>query len=295
MARLPYDFYDCLDTDKTAPTFDAEAAYAFLADRSDIICDTRLAHWRGEIDDTDFWKVFSQYQGVNGGFKGGLDPDYTGDIGSIHTTIEAMRIMVAHQQFDGPYITKTLNFLHSTVMPDGTWQEIPDVLNDPRCPDWYQPAQFRIYETSCLAGYGLEMGALDLWTNAVRYIRQAWMDMPYAETAHPYWAVLLLLGKSNTSSDRSITLDALDNLGAFVRRHKLDPYDCSAVVEILNTLEFPEVNDMLVRILDMLGAAQDPEDGGIRTEYGDALRPLATFNALMSVALMMQRGLVNAD
>ena len=295
MARLPYDYYECLDNDNQAPTFDAEAAYAFLADQSDILCDTRLAHWRGEIDDADFWKVLSQYQGVNGGFKGGIDPDYVGDIGSIHSTIEAMRIMVAHQQFDGPYVEKTLNFLHTTVLPDGTWQELPDVLNDPRCPKWYQPAQFRIYETSCLAGYGLEMGAIDLWTNAVRYIRQAWMDMPYAETAHPYWAVLLLLGKSNNSSDRSITLDALDNLGAFVRRHKLDAYDCSAVVEILNNLEFPEVNDMLVRILDMLGAAQDPDDGGIRTEYGEDLRTLATFNALMSVALMMQRGLVNAD
>jgi hypothetical protein len=102
-----------------------------------------------------------------------------------------------------------------------------------------------------------------------------------------------LLGRSTTSSERSIALDALDNLGSFIRRHKIDAYDCSAVVEILSTLDFPEVDDMLVRVRDMLGAAQDPEDGGIRTEYGENLRNTATFNALMAVAILMQRGLID--
>ena len=295
MPRVPYDYYDCLDKAEPAPIFDAEAAYDFLERSNDILCNTRLAHWRREIDDDAFWQVLSQYQGINGGFKGGLDPDYTGNIGSIHSTIEAMRIMVAHQQFGGPYVDKTLGFLRSTVLPDGTWQEIPEVLANPECPDWYQPAQFRIFETSCIVGYGLELGAADLWANAIRYIRQAWMDMPFADTAHPYWAVLLLLGRSTNSSDRSIALDALDNLGVFIRRHHLDAYDCSTVVEVLCGLEYPEADDMLVRILDMLGAAQDPKDGGIRTEYGDALRPAATFNALMAIALMMQRGVVDQE
>lgn len=288
----PYDYYDCLEGGKSAPAFDAEAAYEFLSRNSDPVNDIRLSHWRGDVSDTEFWDVLHKYQASNGGFMGGLDPDYQGEIGSIHTTIEAMRIMVAHQQYEGPDVEKVLAFLRSTVQPDGTWQELPDVLASPRCPSWYQPAQFRIYETSCLAGYALEFGAYDLWTNAVKYVRQAWMQMPYAETAHPYWAVLLLLGRSTTSADRSITLDALENLGTFVRRHKLDAYDCSAVVEILNGINMPEVDDMLVRVLAMLGAAQDPMDGGIRTEYGDSLRTTATFNALMAVALMMQRGLV---
>jgi hypothetical protein len=290
----PYDYYDCLEGGKSVPSFDAEAAYAFLSRHSDPINDIRLSHWRGDVSDSEFWDVLHKYQAANGGFMGGLEPDYQGDAGSIHTTIEAMRIMVAHQQYEGPDIEKVLEFLRSTVQADGTWQELPEVLSSPRCPAWYQPAQFRIYETSCLAGYALEFGAYDLWTNAVRYVRQAWMQMPYADTAHPYWAVLLLLGRSTTSADRSITLDALENLGTFVRRHKLDAYDCSAVVEILNGINMPEVDDMLVRIWAMLGAAQDPADGGIRTEYGDALRTTATFNALMAVALMMQRGLVDS-
>ena len=293
MSRIPYEYYNCLNNAEPAPTFDAEAAYGFLEKNGDILCNTRMAHWRGEISDADFWQVLSQYQGINGGFKGGLDPDYTGNVGSIHSTIDAMRIMVAHQQFEGPYVDKTLDFLRSTVLPDGSWQEIPEVLANPHCPEWYQPAQFRIYETACLVGYGLELGAADLWAGAIRYIRQSWMDMPFSETAHPYWAVLLFLGRSTHSSDRSIALDALDNLGVFIRRHKLDAYDCSTVVEILSGLEYPEVNDMFVRILDMLGAAQDPDDGGIRTEYGDALRPSATFNALMAIALMMERGIVD--
>ncbi|MBQ1926921.1 MAG: hypothetical protein II767_05200 [Proteobacteria bacterium] len=294
MSHVPYDYYERLEgPDK--PEFDTEAAYAFLSSHSDPINDMRLKHWSGDIDDVSFWDVMETYRGANGGFKGGLDPDYLGDVGSVHTTIEAMRIMVAHQQFEGPHVDETLEFVRSVMQPDGTWQEIPDVLANPRCPAWYQPAQFRIYETSCIAGYGLELGAYDLWTNAVRYVRNAWMQMPFAETAHPYWAVLLLLGRSTTSSDRSIALDALDNLGAFIRRRKIDAYDCSAVVEILNGLDFPEIDDMLVRVYRMLGAAQDPDDGGIRTEYGSGLRAGATFNALMAVALLMQRGLIGND
>ena len=291
MSHVPYDYYELLENGD-APDFDAEAAYNFLSRHSDPINDIRLAHWRGDVSDDELWEVLNRYRGVNGGFMGGLDPDYTGDVGSIHTTIEAMRIMVAHQQFDGPDIDRTIDFLHDTMQPDGTWQEIPEVLAHPKCPAWYQPAQFRIYETSCLAGYALEFGALDLWTNAVRYVRQTWMQMPYAESSHPYWAVLLLLGRSTTSSDRSIALDALDNLGAFVRKRQIDAYDCSTVVEILNSLEYPEADDMMIRVYHMLGAAQDPSDGGIRTEYGEQLRTTATFNALMAVALMLQRGLL---
>lgn len=291
MPLLPYDYYNCLEKNE-APEFDAEAAYDFLNQHSDPVNDIRLAHWRGDVDDRAFWDVLEQYRGQNGGFMGGIDPDYTGDVGSIHSTIEAMRIIVAHQQFEGPGVDRTLEFLRNTVRPDGTWQEIPEVLSNPKCPKWYQPAQFRICETACIAGYGLELGATDLWTMAVRHIRQIWMQMPYAETAHPYWAVLLLLGRSQTSSDRSITLDALENLGSFIRRHNIDAYDCSAIVEILNGIDYPEVDDMLIRLIHMLGAAQDPADGGIRTEYGDGLRTTATFNALMAFALMMQRGLI---
>ena len=289
----PYDYYDSLESGQ-AHAFDAEAAYDFLSKNGDPINDIRLEHWRGDVDDEAFWDVLEQYRGQNGGFMGGLDPDYTGEIGSIHTTIEAMRIMFAHQQFEGPHVDLTLDFLRRTVLPDGTWQELNEVINDPKCPNWYHPAQFRICETACLAGYALEMGAADLWTGAVRYIRQTWLQMPFSETAHPYWAVLLLLGRSTTSSDRSIVLDAMDNLNVFIRKRKIDAYDCSAIVEILNVLEYPEVDDMMMRLMDMLGAAQD-EDGGIRTEYGDGLRATATFNALMAMALLMQRGLVVED
>lgn len=133
MPRLPYDYYDLLTTGH-APAFDAEAAYRFLSEHHDPLCDMRLAHWRGDIDDAEFWRVMRQYQGANGGFKGGIDPDYTGDVGSIHSTIEAMRILIAHQQFDGEEIGKLLDFLHATVLPDGSWQEIPEVLQNPKCP-----------------------------------------------------------------------------------------------------------------------------------------------------------------
>lgn len=292
MPRLPYDYYDRL-VDGTAMNFAPDGAYSFLSAHPDPLYDMRIAHWRGDIDDAQFWQTMDQYQAPNGGFMGGIDPDYTGKVGSIHSTIEAMRILVAHQQFEAPQITKMLEFLRATVLPDGSWQELPEVLATPGCPAWYQPAQFRICETCCIAGYALEFGAYDLWTNAVRYVRQTWLQMPDAPSSHPYWAALLLLGRSTASSDRSIALDALDNLNAFIRNRRIDPWDCSAVVEILIGLDTLDVHETLSRLYALIGAAQSREDGGIYTEYGDSLRTGATFNALMAVALLMQNGIVS--
>ncbi|MCL2326011.1 MAG: hypothetical protein FWC40_05895 [Proteobacteria bacterium] len=292
----PYSYYEVLDIPGLKPpVFNTEAAYEFLRVCDDPICNIRLAHWRSVVNDEVFWRALEQYQAANGGFKGGIDPDYTGDAASIHSTIEAMRIMVTHHQVDVPQAAQTASFLRQTVMPDGTWQELPEVLAAPECPAWYHPAQFRVYETACIAGYGLEIGLADLWPMAVRYIRQVWTQMPFADTVHPYWAVLLLLGRSPAGADRSIALDALDNLGIFVRKHKIDAYDCSTIVEVLDALEYAEINEIMVRILGMLGAAQDKNDGGIMTEYGEKLRPSATFNALMAVAIMRQRGLVDEN
>ncbi len=288
----PHPYYDSLDSGNAQP-FDTDAAYAFLAKHSDPINNIRFAHWSGEADDNQLWQVLEAYQSAEGGFKGGIDPDYTGEVGSIHSTIEAMRILVAHHQLEAPQVGRMADFIRQMAQPDGSWEELPEVLETPQCPKWYKPAKFRIYETSLIAGYGLDLGLSDIWPQAVRYVRQTYPQIPLDETPHPYWAVLLLLGRSQASADRSIALDAFDNLGMFVRRRKIDPYDCSTVVEILDSLDYPEVNDMLLRLLAMLGAAQNKEDGGIMTAYGEKLRATATFNALMALAILMERGLVS--
>ena len=286
-----YEFYDAIASG-TAPAFNADAAYDFLDKHPDPVIQARASHWSGDIDDDFFWECLEQYRGANGGFKGGLDPDYKGDVGSIHTTIEVLRMLVAHQLFEGPQLDKTFEFLRANELPDGSWQEIPDVCNSPQCPEWYKPAQFRICETALIAGYAQQLGAFDLWSSGAKYVRQAWINMPISDNPTPYWAVLLLLGRSTTSADKSIVLDAVDNLSAFVRKHEIDPFDCSYIMEVLNDIDLPESVTLLKQLIAMLGAAQDPEDGGIRTAYGSALRPAATFNALIATALMMQRGLI---
>lgn len=289
----PHPYYDILESG-IAPTFNTQAACEFLAKHPDPINSIRMAHWSGEVDDDQFWQVLEAYQASNGGFKGGIDPDYTGEIASIHSTIEAMRILAAHHQLEMPQVAQMATFIRQMSQPDGSWEELPEVLATPQCPKWYKPAKFRIYETACIAGYGLDLGLADVWPQAVRYVRQNYPLVPLDDTPHPYWAVLLLLGRSPASADRSIALDAIDNLGMFIRRRKIDPYDCSTVVEILDALEdYPEVDDMLMKLYAMLSVAQNPEDGGVMTAYGEKLRASATFNALMAVAILMQRGLVS--
>ncbi|MFA5623498.1 MAG: hypothetical protein WC966_00360 [Bradymonadales bacterium] len=282
---------DSINQNNNQRSFDADAAYEYLRLHGDLLCNARLSHWRQISDDNTFWKTLSQFQAPSGGFKGGIDPDYQGEVPSVHSTIEAMRIMVMHNQLEDPHVAKTLDFLRSCVLSDGTWQERDEVLADPLSPAWYKPAQFRVYETASIAGYGLELGFSEAWAPAVRYVRQIWTQMPLAETAHPYWATLLLLGRSTADADISITLDALDNLHMFVRKHKIDPYDCSTIVEILDGIEDPNVDEILYRIAQILAQSQDA-DGGITTQYSEKLRVQGTFNALFAVAIMAQRGVL---
>ncbi len=281
-------------------TFDAtidsgqmtEACYSYLEQIDNPLVQTRLEHWRGNLDDRQFWLLVSTYQNPDGGFMGGIDADYTGKVSSIHSTIEALRIMVSHRQFDGPYVRRTLDFLRQSMLPDGTWQERAEVIADPLCPQWYHPAHYRIYETASIAGYGLELGFSEAWSKAVKYVRNVWFDMPEPLSPHVYWAALLLVGRSQADEDRSIIFDCIDALSNFIRRGNVDPYDASWIIEILSTLEFPEANDMMLRLTQQLIAAQHPIDGSIRTAYGEQHRAMSTFNALIAIALMNQLGLI---
>ncbi len=278
-------------TGDRGPAFDTEAAYDFLYLKATPIENIRLAHWRGDADDNAFWRVISRFQNPDGGWANGIEPDYQGSESSIHSTIEALRILVAHQQIEHPQVGRTVHFLRQTMQQDGSWQEVQEVASHPAAPEWYAPARFRIWESACIAGYCLELGYTELWTSAVRYVRNAWAQMPPAEVPHPYWAALLLLGRSHADVDRSIAADCIDALGRFIRRERIDPADCSWLIEILDMVDPPQAPDLMCQLADILAAHQDP-DGGVNTEYGDQMRPSATFNALMAIALMAQRGLV---
>lgn len=270
--------------------FETEAAYDFLYLKSTPIENIRLAHWRGDADHNAFWRVLGHFQNPDGGWARGVDPEYSGQASSIHSTIEALRILVSHQQADHPQTSRTVHFLRQTALPDGTWQELPEVLRDPAAPDWYAPTRYRVWETAAIAGYCLDLGYTELWSGAVRYVRGIWPQMPPAETVHPYLATLLLLGRSHADKDRAIAQHCLDAIKRFVRREQIDPADCSWLIEVLDVVNPPEADDLIRLLGDALAAAQGA-DGGIETAYQDGLRPAATFNALMAVALMNQRGL----
>ena len=114
--------------------------------------------------------------------------------------------------------------------------------------------------------------------------------MPQADVANPYWATLLLLGRSQSEKDVAIARDCVDALRHFVRRERVDAHDVSWVIEVLFSLDDDaQVGDLLAQLGDLLAARQG-SDGGIETAYGDALRTRATFNALMAVAMLHQRG-----
>ena len=272
--------------------FDIEAAYEFLNTHDSPLNRIRLDHWSGTISDEEFCKSLSEYQHENGGFMGGLDPDYNGTEGSIHSSIEALRIFVSHHQTENSCIDKLIEFLNNTQLPDGTWCELPAVMKDPMAPQWYAPAQYRIYETASIAGYGIDIGYVQPWAKAVRYLKAVWAQIPVADTPQPYNAILLLIGRSKAPEDREIIFDAIDNIGHLARKNKVDPYDAANIIETLNNVEFPEAKDLMIRLVDIVKNAQNAEDGGINTAYGKHLKPHATFNALMAVALMMQRGLI---
>ncbi|MDX9719528.1 MAG: hypothetical protein RBU37_02185 [Myxococcota bacterium] len=270
--------------------FETESAYDFLYLKATPIENIRLAHWRGEADETAFWRVLGHYQNSDGGWARGVDPEYTGQHSSIHSTIEALRILLSHQQADHPNTARTIHFLRQAALPDGSWQELPEVLREANVPEWYAPARFRIWETAMLAGYSLDLGYTELWKPAATYLRNVWPQVPPSETVHPYLAAVLLLGRSHADKDRTIAAQSLDAIRRLVRREQIDPSDCSWLIEVLDVVNPPDADDLIQQLGDRLASAQDP-DGGVRTDYDELMRSSATFNALMAVALMNQRGL----
>jgi hypothetical protein len=269
------------------PAIDTDAAYGFLYRNGSAIEMARLAHWRGDSDDEAFWRALGAYQNPDGGWAHGIDPDYQGAASSVQSTIEALRIITAHQQADHANVGRTVQFLRQHQQRDGSWQEFDDVLQQ-NAPSWYAPARFRVWETGCLAGYCLALGFPDLWSGAARYVRETWQQMPTPEYPQPLWAALLVLGHSNNERDRAIVEQAMDELGRLGRRERIDAYDVSWLVEVLTMLEPPGTDELLHTLGDMLAVRQE-SDGGMRTSYGDVLRPRATFNALMAVALIGHR------
>lgn len=272
------------------PAFDTDAAYDFLYRQGSPLEHARLSHWRRDSDENALWRTLERFQNPDGGWAHGIDPDYTGAQSSVQSTIEALRILVAHKQADHPHVKRTVAWLKSVMLPDGTWQEVDEVLHGGGAPEWYAPARLRVWEAGCIAGYCLELGFTELWSAAARYVRQSWGQMAASQVPHPYWSTLLLLGRSQSEKDVAITRDCLEQLRRFVRRERFDAYDCSWAIEVLSALDSPEVDDLMAQLGDLLAARQGA-DGGVETSYGEHLRTKATFNALMAVALLQQLGL----
>jgi len=268
------------------PAFDTDGAFDYLYRNANPVEHARLAHWKGEADTTIFWRTFERYQNPDGGWAHGIEPDYQGQESSIQSTLEALRIMVTHHQADHPSVGRTVQFLRQNMLPDGTWQERQECL-DAGAPDWYQPAKYRLWETASIAGYCLELGFTEVWSSAARYVRSVWREVPPPDSAHHYWATLLLLGRSHSDQDRTISRECIEAFKHFIRRERIDAYDCSWIIEVITTMDRDDSYTLLPQLGDMLASSQEP-GGGVRSAYGEHFTSRTTFNALMAVALLNQ-------
>ncbi len=258
--------------------FDRDRAHQFIATTGTTLEQMRLAHWCNEVEDDALWDVLGAYQNPDGGWARGLDVDYKGDASSIHTTLAALRLMAAHNLIDHPKTHQTFGFLEQCILPDGTWQERFEVTPF-QPPVWYQPAQFRLWETGCLAGYSMTLGYRRFWPRAADYVRQAWREMPPPTTLQPCIAALLLLGPSAREEDRAVHAECRQQIHNILSNGETDPYECVWLSEALLMTHSDLSNDeLLVHLTQYIGAHQY-SDGGIVTAYGEHLRVETTIYA----------------
>jgi hypothetical protein len=264
--------------DPPVTTFDRDSAHRFIARHGSVLEQMRLAHWCNEVDDDALWDTLADFQNPDGGWAHGLDPDYAGPASSVHTTLAALRLLSAHNLLDHPKLADTFAFLEGCAQPDGTWQELFEVTQH-NPPPWYQPAQLRIWETGCIAGYAMTLGYKRLWTRAAAYVRQAWAEAPSPTSLHPCIAALLLLGPSARDEDRAIHASCRQHAQHLLAQGGADPYDAVWLSETLLMIHSDLSNDpMLVGLTQYVAAHQAP-DGGLVTAYGDHLRAEATLCA----------------
>lgn len=103
---------------------DLDRALEFVRTQGNALDRVRLQAFRHEAFDPEpALKDFVKYQNEDGGWAHGLEPDYTGTISTVSTSVQAIRMLCELGLTSHPVFLRTVSFITIMQRSDGAWDE----------------------------------------------------------------------------------------------------------------------------------------------------------------------------
>lgn len=103
---------------------DLERALNFVRENGTPFDRIRLAHFLGQgVDVEAALQALLPFQNEDGGWARGLEPDYTGPVSTLSTSVQALRLLGELGLATHPVFLRTVSFVTIMQRSDGAWDE----------------------------------------------------------------------------------------------------------------------------------------------------------------------------
>ncbi len=264
------------------PTIDVKKAIQFVDGSGDPGLIAMAAFVKGELSANQVREVLKAYQNADGGWTK-TDKDMMGDISAISTSWVGLQWLLWIGDTGSSMLENTIDFLRRTQRPDGSWDE-PDEIRNYDPPWWMLPGRYenQLWLTSAVCCKLKELGKEEEvdFDRALDFLRAGWDGKRFPAFIHTHWMAMLLFYKEKTGSeqDQAIIKGCERFLHEAIESNMVDPGDYCAIAYASHQAKGLG-NDLYDLALENMLANQS-EDGGWKTNYGEKHRASFTVDAL---------------
>ena len=254
--------------------------FAFVQRNGSELMKALAAYTIGAAKGDDVLPHLQTYQNDDGGWER-FDGDMQGAISTISQTWLGLQWLLWTQPSDSVPLDRTLEFLRQSQHDKGYWDEPPEILKYGP-PPWMVPGNHanQLWLTSAVCCKLLELGRQTevQFGAAVDFLRRGWEGDHFPVYQHTHWmAVNLFGGLSNpVDLDRRIAT-------ASARRLINDLVAATGDAADITSIAYAAFRSRARNLFDIAFprvVANQAEDGGWATGYGDIHRPQATVEAM---------------
>ena len=247
----------------------------------------------GVVSGDDVLPHFEDYHNNDGGWKR-FDADLRGELSTISQTWVGLQWLLWTRPSDSAPLDRTIDFLSRSQNNKGYWDEPEEILKyDP--PPWMLPNVLgnQLWLTSAVGCKLIELGRETevRYNAAVEFLRRGWDGNRFPVQQHTHWMAANLFSRLSepTDIDRRIAAGSIKRLINDITAGAVDATDMTAIAYAafrsgardLFDLSFPKV------------VANQAEDGGWTTEYGDRHRPQGTVEAMHLLKMVSESALLH--
>ncbi len=103
---------------------DLERALKFVRENGALYDQFRLDHFLGKpVDPEAAVRDLMRFQNEDGGWGHGLEPDYAGEVSTVSSSVQALRILAELGLSTHPTALRTISFITIMQRSDGAWDE----------------------------------------------------------------------------------------------------------------------------------------------------------------------------